>query len=59
MLKSICRTDKVYEFARDRKNIFHEFIDGKSNLVIIIETAKNNLIAGYYSGKYAEKTLMN
>ena len=36
---------------------FHERIDGKSNLVLVLQT-ENALMAGYYSGKYAEATFM-
>ena len=36
---------------------FHERVDGKSNLVLVLQT-ENALMAGYYSGKYAEATFM-
>ena len=36
---------------------FHERIDEKSNLVLVLQT-ENALMAGYYSGKYAEATFM-
>ena len=36
---------------------FHERIDEKSNLVLVLQT-ENAVMAGYYSGKYAEATFM-
>lgn len=50
MKQDIEKTNKLYEFKRDQKTNFHQYIDGHSNIVLIIET-ESALIACYYSGK--------
>lgn len=54
MLSVINKTKLLYEFKRDMSTNFHKMIDNHSNLVVIVETANNALLAGYYSGTYAE-----
>lgn len=57
MKKSIEKTPLLYEFKRDKTRNFHELIDNKSNLIVILETEKA-LMAAYYSGELQEKTPM-
>ena len=51
MKKSIEKTELIYDTRRDYRVPFHERVDGKKNLVIVLQT-QNALMAGYYSGIY-------
>ena len=55
MKQDIEKTDKLYDYKRDHKTNFHQFIDGHSNLVLIVET-ESALIACYYSGQLQTDT---
>ena len=57
MKKSIQKAYILYDTRKDYKVPFHERIDEKSNLVLVLQT-ENAVMAGYYSGKYAEATFM-
>ena len=53
MQREIEKTKMLYEFRRDQKTNFHNYLDGHSNLVLILETQKA-LVACYYSGTLQE-----
>jgi hypothetical protein len=53
MQREIEKTKLLYEFRRDQKTNFHNYLDGHSSLVLILETQKA-LIACYYSGTLQE-----
>jgi hypothetical protein len=57
MKREIEKTKLLYEFKRDQKTNFHNFIDGHSNIVLVLETEKA-LIACFYSGVMQEERPM-
>jgi hypothetical protein len=57
MMREIEKTKLLYEYRRDQKINFHNFIDGHSNIVLVIETERA-LLACYYSGVVREDAPM-
>jgi hypothetical protein len=57
MMLEIEKTKLLYEYKRDQKINFHNFIDGHSSIVLIVETEKA-ILGCYYSGVVREDAPM-
>ncbi len=51
----ICKTQLLYKFDGLNKINFHQYIDHKHNLMVIIELSNDFVIVGYYHGKIYPK----
>ena len=56
---NILRTKLLYKCDLKNKTNIHEYIDGKSNLLLVVRTSGNVCIAGYYSGVYHDGKMVD
>jgi hypothetical protein len=59
MGKTVARTSLTYSYDPRNKSSCHDYIDSRASLLCIVKTVKGAYLASYYSGAYAEKTVMN